>query len=70
MPACLVLLRKRESICPSDINVIFANTNSKLKHSLKNIRIVLDSEAVLLHLFVKTVTKTGKLRTHLRHTWY
>ena len=47
----------------------FANAKSKPKHSSNNIRIALDLGTVLLHLYVKSVTKSGKMRINSRSTW-
>ena len=68
---CIVKIANKEGIeLPYRYQCKICNQKLKQKHSLKNIRIALDLEAVLLYLFVKTVTKTGKTKTHLRNTWY
>ena len=56
MPAYLVLLRKSESICPSDINVKFAITNSKPKHS-SNYTIIVIFNTVTWHSSIAEIRK-------------
>ena len=67
MPACLVLLRKRESICLSDINVKFAITNSKPKHS-SDYTFLVSFNTATQHSSVKYATNHRRMKNHLRNT--